>query len=112
MGTGMDEATAALVQNELRGLHDIIEQLRTENEKLREYAVHKIECPTRRMFYIRECPHCGSRKNHWQGGGPGFEPYRVCEECDGPSYEPKERRGECTCGLEQALNETVDIREN
>lgn len=80
------------------------EALQAENKQLREYVVHKENCPARRMFYIRECPHCGSRKNHWQGGGPAFEAYRVCEECDGPAYIPEERKGECDCGLEAVYN--------
>ena len=82
-------------------LLDKIKQLQAKNKQ--EYVQHKDDCQALHMFFIRECPHCGSRKNHWQGGGPAFDAYRVCEECDGPAYIPEKRRGECACGLEQAL---------
>ena len=85
--------------------YEAYEQLKADLDKLKEYVVHKEDCPARRMYYIRECPRCGSRKNHWQGGGPAFDAYRVCEECDGPAYIPEERLGECSCGLDQALTD-------
>jgi len=85
-----------------RRIIDEIEELKAENERLKEYARHKDDCLANRLFYIRECPFCRSTKNAWQRGGPGFESYRSCEEC-GRSYIPKTRYGECTCGLVQAL---------
>jgi hypothetical protein len=84
-----------------QGLADRDERI-AELEKLREYVQHKQDCWARQKFYMRECPHCGSAKNHWRDGA-GFEGTRLCEECDGPGYVPKERFGECTCGLEQIL---------
>ena len=72
-------------------------------ERLKEYARHKNDCPATRIYYIKECPHCGGRKSHRLRGGPAYDQYRVCEECDGPAYIPQKVPGECTCGLVQAL---------
>ena len=70
-------------------------------ELLREYGKHKDKCSARRRYFVPECPHCGSTKNHWRQG-VHFEHERICG-CGGPAYVPEERRGECTCGYDQAL---------
>ena len=60
MGIGMDKATAALVQNELRGLHDIIKQLQAENKILKEELVsfRKGETATIKQCNTK-CTSCG-----------------------------------------------------